>query len=158
MQRRRRRDDFQFEPYDSAMVRALPVKMMIPSSSLLISCVFSILLVAQGPTGSDANFQPMEYVSNENGLLEVTLNVDLLESLNSTRIAPAYNGATVGPTLRVKPGNTVSVTLVNNLPPPTDLDQELYNYILDPQNQLENELGWEKGVDYPVYGISVRKD
>lgn len=84
------------------------------------------------------NFQPDEFVS-VNGKLEVTLTVDLLESLNGTRLAPAYNGKPVGPTLRVKPGDEVSLTLRNDLPPSPDIDRELLSYILDPQNEMNDE-------------------
>lgn len=84
------------------------------------------------------NYQPEELKSVD-GLLDVTLDVAMLESLNGTRIAPAYNGAPVGPTLRVKPGDTLRVKLNNNLEPGTDVDRELYEYVLDPLNDLDEK-------------------
>jgi FtsP/CotA-like multicopper oxidase with cupredoxin domain len=89
-------------------------------------------------------FQP-EVLSSENGLLEVTLTVDMVESLNGiewsetgTRLAPGYNGLPVGPTLRVRPGDTMKVTLRNNLPPGSDLDKELYAYVRDAESDENN--------------------
>jgi hypothetical protein len=62
--------------------------------------VIPLLVAAAVPTSAQVvNYQPVELVSS-GGMLEVTLDVGLLESLNGTRIAPAYNGATVGPTIR----------------------------------------------------------
>jgi FtsP/CotA-like multicopper oxidase with cupredoxin domain len=97
------------------------------------------LLSPQSTTVSAANPQPVELVSVD-GLLEVTLDVDFLESLNGTRIGPGYNGAPVGPTLRVKPGDTLIVTLNNNLSPATPLDRELHDYVMDPNNAIENDV------------------
>eukprot|EP00814_Leptocylindrus_danicus_P002642 CAMPEP_0116035790 /NCGR_PEP_ID=MMETSP0321-20121206/20639_1 /TAXON_ID=163516 /ORGANISM="Leptocylindrus danicus var. danicus, Strain B650" /LENGTH=105 /DNA_ID=CAMNT_0003512813 /DNA_START=21 /DNA_END=335 /DNA_ORIENTATION=- len=76
------------------------------------------------------NYQP-ESLSSENKVLNVTLTIDLVTSLNGTRVAPGYNGGPIGPTLRVKPGDLLTVTLVNNLGPGSDLDTELYEYIQD---------------------------
>ena len=90
------------------------------------------LVVAVNP-----NNQPTELVS-QNGLLEVTLTVDDLVSVQDTKIAPAYNDEPYGPTLRVKAGDTLRVTLINNLPAMTSQEQELYNYIQDPQNEIDN--------------------
>ena len=83
------------------------------------------------------NNQPTELVSKD-GLLEVTLTVDELVSVLDTKIAPAYNGEPCGPTLRVRPGDTLKVTLINNLPAMTSTENELYNYIQDPQNEIDN--------------------
>ena len=62
------------------------------------------------------NSQPQEIRSVE-GLLEVVLTVDLVNTPELNRTAPGYNGAPVGPTLRAKPGDKVRITLVNNLEP-----------------------------------------
>jgi len=91
----------------------------------------ALLLLRLSWTAATAvNYQPAT-ISSEGGRLEVTLNVDMLESLNGTRVGTAYNGEAVGPTLRAKPGDTVSVTLNNLLPPGSDLDRELFAYIND---------------------------
>ena len=83
-------------------------------------------------------FQPNEIVS-KNGALKVTLTVDLVLSLDGSRLAAGYNGGPIGPTLRVKPGDTLTVTLINNLAPGSDLDRELYDYTHDPQAQKAND-------------------
>ena len=81
--------------------------------------------------------QPEEVVS-ENSQLDVTLNVGLVYSLpgipwseTGFRIAPGFNDGAIGPTLRVKPGDTVTVTLNNNLAPSPELDRELNAYVMD---------------------------
>lgn len=88
--------------------------------------------------------QPPEVVSS-NGFLKVTLNISLLDSLDGiqwsetgVRTAPGYNGASVGPTLRVKPGDTVEVTLNNNLDPSPAIDLELNQYVMDPTSDDVN--------------------
>ena len=77
-----------------------------------------------------ANYQP-DTLSSVDNVLDVTLTVDMATSLNGTRTAPGYNGSPVGPTLRVKPGDLLKVTLINNLDPVSDLDKELYAYTKD---------------------------
>jgi FtsP/CotA-like multicopper oxidase with cupredoxin domain len=84
------------------------------------------------------NYQPVELVSS-GGMLEVTLDVGLLESLNGTRLAPAYNGETVGPTLRLKPGDSFKVILKNNLEPSSAMDRELSGYVMDIQNNIDSD-------------------
>jgi len=64
------------------------------------------------PSAPVTNFQA-EKIASVDGLFEVKLSVDLLGSFEGSRVAKAYNNATVGPTLRVKPGDKVSVTLEN---------------------------------------------
>lgn len=83
-------------------------------------------------SGATLGNPPKEYKS-ENGLLDVTLSVGMVESLNGTRVAPGYNGEPVGPTLRVSPGDTLRVTLVNTLET-SALDRELQEYVMDPKS------------------------
>jgi FtsP/CotA-like multicopper oxidase with cupredoxin domain len=90
----------------------------------------------QRSMGATLSYQPPEFKS-EGGLLEVTLTVDLLESLNGQRLASAYNGEPIGPTLRVSPGDKLVVHLENNLET-TAVDQELHEYSLDPTNDMIN--------------------
>mmetsp|Transcript_3218 Transcript_3218/g.6048 ORF Transcript_3218/g.6048 Transcript_3218/m.6048 type:complete len:591 (+) Transcript_3218:145-1917(+) len=104
-------------------------------NSVVPFLLFSFLHVAFG--GSNLN-QPTE-LKSENGLLEVTLTVADLQSIRGGKIAPAYNGEPIGPTLRVKPGDTLRVTLVNNLRPMTESERELYEYVQDPANEEANE-------------------
>jgi hypothetical protein len=105
--------------------------------------VIPLMVVVAMPTSAQAqvvlNYQPIELVSS-GGMLEVTLDVDLLESLNGNRIAPAYNGATVGPTIRLKPGDSFKVILNNNLEPGTDLDRELNEYVMGTQNNIDSDV------------------
>jgi FtsP/CotA-like multicopper oxidase with cupredoxin domain len=97
--------------------------------------------------------------------LEVTLNVDLVDSLEGIqwsttgyRTAPGYNGLGIGPTLRVKPGDKLTVTLNNNLPPSPVLDRELHEYVQNPASDdinatiIYNRLSANGGLYAPVYG------
>ena len=79
----------------------------------------------------NGDVQPDEIYSKD-GVLDTMLTVDYLLSLDGTRYAPAYNGKVVGPTFRVKPGDTIRIKLVNNLSPESDIGRELYKYVLDP--------------------------
>jgi FtsP/CotA-like multicopper oxidase with cupredoxin domain len=102
----------------------------------------TLVLLWLAPLLVGAASLPDELIS-ENGRLDVTLTVDLVTSLNGTRIAPGYNGKPVGPTLRVKPGDTLRVTLVNNLDA-TSVDQApevsraLFEYVYNDKSDFVN--------------------
>jgi hypothetical protein len=87
---------------------------------------------------------PNQYISSgeyasEDGLLEVTLSVDVVPSLNGARNAPGCNGKSTGPTLCVKPGDTLRVTLEKNLETmQTSMDRELYEYVNDADSDFAN--------------------
>jgi FtsP/CotA-like multicopper oxidase with cupredoxin domain len=100
-----------------------------------------LLVVAALPTSAQGvDYQAIE-LSSSSGVLEVTLDVDLLESLNETCIASAYNGASVGPTIRLKPGDSFKVILKNSLlEPGIALDRELNEYVLDTQNNIDSDV------------------
>lgn len=85
------------------------------------------------------SFQPPEIVSKD-GKLDVTLTVDMVLSLNGTRNAPGYNGNPIGPTIRIKPGDTLSVTLINNLEPSSDYDHELHEFVYDRNSEKVNDV------------------
>ena len=74
------------------------------------------LVAATADTSCTRNGQPEE-IRSKDGLLEVTLTVDLFTTPDLNRTAPAYNGSPVGPTLRAKPGDKVRITFINNLAP-----------------------------------------
>jgi FtsP/CotA-like multicopper oxidase with cupredoxin domain len=104
------------------------------------SMIFLLLLLGSLPwtvAASSNNFQAAEHIS-KNGFLNVTISIDWLWSLNGTRYAPAYNGAPVGPTLRLKPGDTLTVILINNLEPESEYAKELKTYTSDPTNNRTN--------------------
>lgn len=78
--------------------------------------------VAGGGTDSTPFAEPTVLRSSSG-----TLNVELVASevqvpwANGTRFALAYNDSVPGPTLRVRPGDTVRLTLRNSLDEPTNL-------------------------------------
>ena len=77
---------------------------------------------ANGSVNSIEFAQPMELAS-QNGRLDVTLlaAAATVPYAGGTRWALTYNGTTPGPTLRVRPGDVLSVTLENRLDAPTNL-------------------------------------
>ena len=76
--------------------------------------------------------------------MDVTLDVVMSTSLDGRRVSPSYNGNPIGPTLRVKAGDTLAVTLNNKLPPGSDLDRGLYAYTHDPKNEILNYVNLTK--------------
>jgi FtsP/CotA-like multicopper oxidase with cupredoxin domain len=74
------------------------------------------------PRGGALFTQPNELVSKE-GRLEVTLRAEAgtVPSGDGRRFAYTYNGGTPGPTLRVRPGDRLVITLENRLDEPTNL-------------------------------------
>jgi len=81
---------------------------------------------------NNAGVQPDE-IHSKDGILDTILTVDYLLSLDGfTRYAPAYNGKSVGPTFRVKPGDKIKIKLINNLLPESNIGHELYKFVLDP--------------------------
>jgi len=120
--------------------------------------LLALSFLSTGRAWGAANQQPIELVS-KNGMLDVTLTVDMVLSLNDTRLAPGYNGRSVGPTIRVKPGDTLSVTLVNNLVPSSSLDKELYDYVRNPDSDeinatiIYNRLSSSGAIYAPKYGF-----
>lgn len=101
------------------------------SSSFLL-----VILFFEAATAASF-FQPEELRSVD-GKLDVTLNVARATTLDGRRDSAVFNGNPTGPTIRVKPGDVLSVTLNNNLDPGSDLDRELYAYTHDVQNEIDN--------------------
>jgi FtsP/CotA-like multicopper oxidase with cupredoxin domain len=109
---------------------------------------FHLLMVAAStlmaaPVWGIVNYQAPEFVS-DNGFLDVVLNITMEFSLNGTRFSPLYNAGPVGPTLRVRPGDLLTVTLNNNLPPSPSRDIELLRYIQDPKNEIDDYVNVTK--------------
>ena len=89
-----------------------------------------LLVVLCGIVGSHADakadgepFQNPPEVKSEGGLLEVTLVAEETDYTLGDRAARTaiYNGIYAGPTLRVQPGDTMRITLVNKLDQPTNI-------------------------------------
>lgn len=72
---------------------------------------------------SAANSSQPQLLKSANGKLDVTLTAaeSQVPYQGTTRWAMTYNGSATGPTLSVRPGDTLNVTLVNNLDKPTSL-------------------------------------
>jgi FtsP/CotA-like multicopper oxidase with cupredoxin domain len=99
------------------------------------------------------NYQP-EILESKDGLLEVTFQVGMVTSLNGDRIGQGYNGKPVGPTLRLKAGDTLRLSLENNLEPNTDVDVELFEYIMTSDNDANvSTVSHRLFVYFFMYGL-----
>jgi len=101
-------------------------------------------VAATADTSNTRNGQPEE-IRSKDGLLEVTLTVDLFTTPDLNRTAPAYNESPVGPTLRAKPGDRVRITFINNLPPssPENLEAMIFAgtpFSVDDAEQINQTL------------------
>jgi FtsP/CotA-like multicopper oxidase with cupredoxin domain len=124
------------------LIRAIEASEQLTRRQLLIGIGASGALVAAGglagctrspstssgrPTsGSGAaspDFAEPPVRSSENGRLEVDLRAAAatVPYAGTTRWSLAYNGSTPGPTLRVRPGDELTITLDNALDGPTNL-------------------------------------
>jgi FtsP/CotA-like multicopper oxidase with cupredoxin domain len=76
-----------------------------------------------GVVGSSVPFGDPKVVRSANGRLDVKLVAAprRVRFGNGTRWAYTYGGTTPGPTLRVRPGDVLSITLENRLGEPTNL-------------------------------------
>jgi len=83
------------------------------------------------------NFQPEELASF-NGTLDVVLNISMEFTLNETRYSPQYNGGPIGPTLRLKPGDLLIVTLNNDLEPSDGDEMDNLDFVQDPDSETDD--------------------
>ena len=76
----------------------------------------------RSPVGGAPLAQPQELASKD-GLLSITLRAEAgaVPYGNSHRFAYTYNGGSPGPTLRLRPGDRLVITLENRLAEPTNL-------------------------------------
>ncbi len=88
---------------------------------VLAACGSSSSRSASAPPGSA--FRQPKVLTSSNRRLEVTLRAEARTVPYGTgrRFAYTYNGTTPGPTLRVRPGDTLVITLENRLDEPTNL-------------------------------------
>ena len=99
----------------------------------------STYLLAQGSSLKTGNLleNPVE-LNSQGGVLEATLTAAPVElSVDGKKVQMlAYNGSVPGPTLRVRPGDKVRLTLVNNLSEPTNL--HTHGLFVDPNDNSDN--------------------
>ena len=79
-------------------------------------------------------------LTSKDGLLQTTLNVQDrdVEIAGSTVKGRVYNGKWPGPTLHVKPGDTIKIELVNDLDQPTNL--HTHGFHVSPSGISDNVL------------------
>jgi FtsP/CotA-like multicopper oxidase with cupredoxin domain len=80
-------------------------------------------------TYAEQDFENPQEIRSKNGVLETTLKVEYGD--NKIAGCPvhlrSYNGKLVGPTLRVEQGDTISIKLINDLPPQAHPDDHNTN-------------------------------
>ena len=86
-----------------------------------ILCLTTLVALIGSTFANETVFPDAQPVlSSENGELSVTLTIGeaLYENVETglKQKVVGYNGVVVGPTLRVKPGDTLRITLMNELP------------------------------------------
>lgn len=88
--------------------------------------------------GTGAPFRRPEELTSVNGRLEVILTAAATSVPygSAARLAYTYNGSTPGPTLRVRPGDTVIVTLKNQLN--TDTNLHAHGLHVSPSGDSDN--------------------
>ena len=104
-----------------------------PTMANLFSALSLLLSLLAAVPATQAVVFPAaaEVIRSSDGMLDVTLTVSEVTSLNGTRIGPGYNGKAVGPTLIANPGDKVKITLVNDLSPADETSRVLFDYVLD---------------------------
>jgi FtsP/CotA-like multicopper oxidase with cupredoxin domain len=118
----------------------------LTSSTVVPGCQIQELTL--GTAGSGADFQEPETLTAANGVLSTTLTVEYGDpTKNKIGDCPvhlrSYNGKLVGPTLRVRPGDTLRINLVNNLPVEDDHGHQL------------NTLGMYNDTNLHTHGLHV---
>ena len=95
----------------------------IASDWLETASATSASSASSAATASSATSGELPELSSKDGALAVTLTAaeSQVPYAGSTRWAMTYNGRVSGPTLRVHPGDRLTVTLVNDLGKPTSL-------------------------------------
>jgi FtsP/CotA-like multicopper oxidase with cupredoxin domain len=88
----------------------------------------SLALAVRG----DELYQP-PILESADGVLDVTLTVALGASLNNTRLSPMYNGQPMGPTIKLKPGDVLTLTLDNQLSPSPEEEKAMMMTVKDPE-------------------------
>ena len=96
------------------------------------SCLAVLVAVRGAAATYDELYQPM-IIESVDGMLDVTLNIAMGSSLDGTRSSPMYNGQPMGPTIKVKPGDLLTITLNNQLPPSSTEEKAMMTTVKDPE-------------------------
>ncbi len=116
----------------------------------------------QGPgvtrAGIGADLAQPQVLSSSGGLLEVELEMAPAELVLADRNVrmQAYNGTVPGPTLRLRPGDTLRVSLTNNIDEPTNL--HVHGLHVSPEGNGDNPfLAIEPGETF-AYEFTLPSD
>ncbi len=112
---------------------------------------------ASGSLPSSGFAQPVE-LSSQNGRLDVTLiaAAGSVPYAGGTRWALTYNGTTPGPTLRVRPGDVLTVTLENRLDAPTNL--HTHGLHVSPEGDSDNVFVMVDPGQRHIYSYQIPAD
>ena len=103
------------------------------------SCLAVLALAVRGESHSETGADQVELyqppiLESADGVLDVTLAVEPdCSSLGDTRISACYNGQPMGPTIKVKPGDVLTITLDNNLAPSSEEEKAMMTTVKDPK-------------------------
>jgi len=109
-----------------------------------------------GATGPDFGEPPV--LASENGRLDVDLRAAAatVPYAGAARWALAYNGSTPGPTLRVRPGDEITITLENGLDAPTNL--HTHGLHVSPEGDSDNVFVMIEPGDTHTYRYQIPAD
>ena len=118
------------------MRRALLVVLLLFAVIALAAAGFSALHQRQA-AAQTAFPEPVE-LSSEGGVLRATITAATQETLLDGQpfLATLYNRSLVGPTLRLRPGDHIELTLVNALTEPTNL--HFHGLHVSPEGEADN--------------------
>src|SRR5215204_4452527 len=105
---------------------------------LVLCLVASVDLPRPGATASQADFPEPSEIRAVDGVLRATLTAEEreVEIAGQPIRGRVFNGAFVGPTLRVRPGERIEHELVNGLMEPTNL--HFHGLHVSPEGESDN--------------------
>lgn len=145
---------------------SLPITVICASAVLVLSACSSQDAVSNTPSESNANpavtladqQSNAAVVTSANGVLETTLTAQesQIPYNGATRWAMTYNGSVNGPTLRVHPGDKVTVHLVNKLNEPTSL--HTHGLHVSPKGTSDNPFSMVEASQSYTYQYTIPAD
>ena len=105
---------------------------------LVLCLVAAVDLLGPGAIAAQAEFAEPTELRAADGVLRATLTAEEqeIELAGQSILARVFNGAFVGPTLRVRPGERIELELVNHLMEPTNL--HFHGLHVSPEGEADN--------------------
>jgi FtsP/CotA-like multicopper oxidase with cupredoxin domain len=124
----------------------------------------SLALVALGayiavrPTAGQEGYPELSEFVSKDGVVQVQLTAEekQIELAGTPVAARVYNGEFVGPTMRLGPGDTIELQLVNSLPEPTNL--HFHGLHVSPSGESDNILRHVAAGETAQYVVDLPAD